>query len=138
MRQDAFGTYYISNEMMDGLNFLKARTRPDEVVFATWETSRMIPGYSGNTVLWGHWAMSVDLEERKQWDARLFDKNSNWQDPQRSDDFWGAGVQYIFADDGMKESIAQYPEVWRVILNDADKVFENAAVVIYRRRSRAP
>jgi hypothetical protein len=135
VRHDAYGTYYIGNEMMEGLNFLKDRTRPNDVVFATWETSRLIPAFAGNTVLWGHWAMSVDLEERKQWDAHLFDKNSNWQDPHRSNDFWGTDIQYIFADGGMKESIEQYPEVWRVMLNDADKVFANGSVVIYKHRA---
>jgi hypothetical protein len=138
VKRDVYGTYYVSDGVRDGLNFLKEKTRPDEVVFASWEASRMIPAYAGNTVLWGHWAMSVDLEERKQWDAHLFGENSNWQDPQRSSDFWGAGVEYIFADDGMKESMAQYPEVWRVMLNDADKVFDNGSVVIYKHRTGRP
>ena len=47
-------SYYIPDNVLAGLNFLKERTKPDELVFATWQTSRLIPAYSGNTVLWGH------------------------------------------------------------------------------------
>lgn len=69
-------SYYIPDDVLEGLNFLKERTKPDEVVFATWETSRLIPAYSGNTVLRGHWAVSVDAENRKRWYARLFNATS--------------------------------------------------------------
>jgi hypothetical protein len=135
VRRNANGTYYISNEMLDALNFLKDNSRPNEVVFATYDTSRLIPAFSGNTVLWGHWAMSVDLEEREQWNAHLFNESPNWQDRQRSRDFWGTGIQYILADGDLRESIEQNPDMWRVILNDADKVFVNTSVAIYKHRT---
>lgn len=129
---NANGTYYISNEMLDGLSFLKDKSKPDDVVFATYETSRFIPAFSGNTVVWGHWAMSVDLEEREQWNGRLFNGNANWQDRGRSSDFWGTGIQYIFADGALRSFIEQNPDMWRAILDDADQVFANSSVVIYR------
>jgi hypothetical protein len=138
VRFNADGAYFISNDVLEGLNFLKDRSRPNEVVFATYETSRLIPGFSGNTVLWGHWAMSVDLEERKQWNAHLFDKDSDWQDSQRSNDFWGTGIQYIFADGNLLRSIEHNPYMWRVILSEADEVFANNSVAIYRHRARNP
>jgi len=77
----------------------------------------------------------VDLEERRKWNAQLFDDNPNWQDPQRSDDFWRTGIQYIFADGDLRNSIEQNPNMWRVILSDADKVFANNSVVIYKHRT---
>jgi hypothetical protein len=135
VRRNAGGTYYISNEMLEGLKFLEDHSRPNQIVFATYATSRLIPAFSGNTVLWGHWAMSVDLEERRKWNAQLFDDNPNWQDPQRSDDFWRTGIQYIFADGDLRNSIEQNPNMWRVILSDADKVFANNSVVIYKHRT---
>jgi len=129
-------TYYISNEMLAGLKFLKAHSSPDDVVFATYETSRLIPALSGNTVLWGHWAMSVDLEERRQWNAQLFNDSPNWQDYQRSSEFWGTGIRYILADGDLKRSIEENPDMWRVILTDSDIVYANAAVVVYKHRDR--
>jgi hypothetical protein len=128
-------SYYIPDDVLAGLNFLKERTKPDEVVFATWETSRLIPAYSGNTVLWGHWAMSVDAENRKRWYASLFNATSEWQDPQRSQNFWGAGIQYIFADGELEQSIEQNPERWLIILASSDKVFANSSVAIYKHRT---
>jgi hypothetical protein len=138
VRRNANDTYYISNEILDGLKFLKDGSRPDDVVFATYDTSRLIPVFSGNTVLWGHWAQSVDLDQRRQWNAHLFDQSPNWQDPQRSSEFWGSGIQYIFADGDVKTSIEQNPDMWRVILNDADQVFANDSVVIYKHRALSP
>jgi hypothetical protein len=135
VRRNAGGSYYISNEMLEGLKFLEDHSRPNQIVFATYATSRLIPAFSGNTVLWGHWAMSVDLEERRKWNAQLFDDNPNWQDPRRSDDFWRTGIQYIFADGDLRNSIEQNPNMWRVILSDADKVFANNSVVIYKHRT---
>lgn len=132
--QNANGNYYISNDEREGLNFLKAHSRPDEVVFASYETSRMIPAYAGNTVVWGHWAMSVDLEERKRWMAALFNPHSIWHDPQRSKDFWGTDIHYLYADGKVRDSIRRSPEFWRVILDDADEVFANDSVLIYKHR----
>jgi hypothetical protein len=135
VRANADDTYYISNDVFAGLKFLKNSSKPNEVVFATWQTSRLIPAFSGNTVLWGHWAMSVDREERTKWLASLFGDNPTWQDRHRAHDFWGAGIQYVFADRDLKQSIEQNPDMWRVILNDADLVFANSSVLIYRHRT---
>ena len=135
VRRNDTGAYYINNETLAGLKFLKDTSKPSEVVFATWETSRLIPAFAGNTVVWGHWAMSVDSDERKEWNAHLLNESANWQDKQRSNDFWGTGIQYIFADGDVRRSIEQTPEMWRVILADADKVFEHSSVVIYKRRA---
>src|SRR5205823_5402592 len=63
-RANADGAYYLSNEKMEGLRFLSTHSDPNDVVFATIATSRLIPAFAGNTVVWGHWAMSIDLKER--------------------------------------------------------------------------
>ena len=89
VRENADGVYFVSPEMMAGLKFLKNKSKPDEVVFATLATSRLIPAYAGNTVLWGHWAMSVDIKERKKWVEKLFDEHANWDDARRGPEFWG-------------------------------------------------
>jgi hypothetical protein len=136
VKENADGAYYISNEVMEGLKFLKDNSNPNETVFATLATSRLIPAFSGNTVLWGHWAMSVDLKERKEWYANLFDQQANWDDERRGREFWAGGIQYIFADGAFKESLETSPQAWRVILKDADKVYANGSVVIYQHRDK--
>jgi hypothetical protein len=135
MKRNPSDSYFIRNDVLEGLKFLKDKSKPSEIVFATYDTSRLIPAFSGNTVLWGHWAMSVDLKERQQWDAALFNSNSNWQDIRRSSDFWGTGIEYIFADESLRKSIDHYPDMWRAILSDADIVFANHSVTIYRHRT---
>jgi hypothetical protein len=135
VRYNADSTYYISDDLLAGLKFLKERSRPQEVVFASLTTSRLIPAFSGNTVLWGHWAQAVDLQERKQWSAHLFSENPIGPDKQRSHEFWGTDIQYIFADGNLKKFIEQNPDRWRGILSDADQVFANPSVVIYRHRT---
>jgi len=129
------GAYFISNEIMDGLKFLKTNSKANEVVFASTETSRLVPAYSGNTVLWGHWAMSVDFKEREAWFNNLFHGQPNWDDGRRAGEFWGTGIQYIFADGDLQNWVKQNPPEWRVILNEADVVFTNRLVTIYKHRS---
>lgn len=126
--------YYESNDLISSLNVLKKISKPDDVVFAEMTTSRIIPAFSGNTTVWGHWAQSVDYKERRRWLEGLFHPASAWDDEARSRDFWGNGIDFILADKGFKQSLEQSPDQWRVILHDADKVFENPSVVIYRHR----
>jgi len=117
------------------LMFLKNQSKPDEIVFATVATSRLIPAFSGNTVLWGHWAMSVDRQERENWLANLINNPSKRDDEWRSREFWGAGIQYIFADGELKQSLDQNPHSWRFVLDEANVVFENGSVRIYQHRA---
>src|SRR4029077_4666708 len=116
------------------LRVLKNRSRPDDIVLASFETSRLIPAFSGNTVLWGHWAMSVDSKERRDWIADFFNPQSNWNDEQRATHFWDSGIQFIFGDGSIKKSLEENPWVWKTILRNATKIFENRLVVIYQHR----
>jgi hypothetical protein len=129
------GAYFLSNDMAQALKVLKERSKPDEVVFATLATSRVIPAFAGNTVVWGHWAMSIDQHERDNWLRNLFNSQSNLNDARRSREFWGNDIQFIFADGELKQSMEQYPDAWSVILKDARKIFENDSVVIYQRQN---
>ena len=136
VRNNADGYYYISSDVMDGLHYLKTRTKPDDVIFATVETSRLIPGFVGNTVVWGHWAQTVDLAERQNWITNLFNAHADWTDPNRAREFWSTNIQYIFADGPLKQSVVQGRSRWQTILNEADVVFTNRLVVIFKHHSR--
>jgi hypothetical protein len=132
VRNNADGYYYTSGDVMGGLHFLKTETKPSDVVFATVETSRLIPGLAGNTVVWGHWAQSVDMAERQNWITNLFNAHTDWTDPTRGREFWSTNIQYIFADGSFKQSLEQGRRQWQVILNEANIVFTNQSVVIYK------
>lgn len=138
VRDNGGGAYYISNQTLDGMKFLKQKKTPDAVVLATIATSSLIPAFSGNTVVWGHWAMSVDFKERQDWYTKLFVNYQNWDDENRSREFWGSGIDYIFADSRLKMSIEREPIKWFLILRDADEVFRNDTVVIYKLRASRP
>jgi hypothetical protein len=136
LKNNADGTYFVSDEIMKGLMFLKNRSRPNEIVFALPTTSRLIPAISGNTVLWGHWAMSVDGQERENWFANLVNEPSNPDRDGRGREFWGIGIQYVFADGELKRAFDQNPPAWRFILKEANVVFENDSVRIYQHRNK--
>jgi len=138
VRTNAGDAYFVRDDVMEGLNFLRQNSDPDEVVFATVSTSRLIPGFAGNTVVWGHWAMSVDHGERDRWFSGLFARGSDWTNDARAEEFWGTGIDYIFADGLLKTGIERNPEAWRVILAEADRLFANPSVLIFRHRDRRP
>jgi hypothetical protein len=132
---NVFGVYYISPGVDAGLNYLKQHSNPDDVVMASLGTSLLIPAYAGNTVVWGHWAMAVDTEERKAWSRDLFSPPQNWYDDARAKKFWGSGIDYIFADGVIKKAMEKTEFYkWQTILDDAQEVFRNKDVVIYRHR----
>jgi len=133
---NVFGVYYISPAVDAGLNYLKRHSKPDDVVMASLGMSLMIPAYAGNTVVWGHWAMAVDTEERKAWSRALFSPPQNWYDEARAKNFWGSGIDYIFASGVIKKGMekAEFYK-WQIILDHAQEVFRNDEVVIYRHRT---
>jgi hypothetical protein len=137
VRANHDGSYYLSDELFEGLKVLRDRTRPDQIVFALPFTSRLIPALSGNTVVWGHWAMSIDSKERQVSLAKCLGLESPLSADERASEFWGSGIQIIFADGQLKQYIDEHPSIWGVILRDATKIFENQSVVIYERKNGA-
>lgn len=133
-RRNADGAYRISRDVLDGLNYLKKNSRPEEIVFAGTATSLKIPAYAGNTVIWGHWAQSVGLKERTLWAHRVFDADSGLTDPERTREFYAMGVRYVFLDGSMRALYEKRPALWMTA--GADKVFENPEVLIFKRRNR--
>jgi len=130
VKANADSAYFVNHEIIDGLKVLQQRSRPEDVVFAALATSRFIPAFSGNTVVWGHWAMSIDVKERQNWSMDVFSAQS---DEKRSAEFWGSDIQFVFADGEVKQWFENHPFMARLILKDAKKVFENSSVVIYQR-----
>ncbi|HUJ10703.1 MAG TPA: hypothetical protein VL171_11810 [Verrucomicrobiae bacterium] len=132
VRQNVDGVYYVGTDMLNALTFLKHDSNPDDIVFATYSTSQLIPAFSGNTVVWGHWAMSVDFDRRTEWVSNIFDPQSDCDPAKRSREFWGAGIKFILADGELKQWIGKMHPAW--LTKGTDKVFQNTAVTIYRKR----
>jgi hypothetical protein len=131
-------SYFITDDVMKGFDFLSSRNTPNDLVFADISTSRLIPAFSGNTVLWGHWAQTIDLQDRGKWLQSLFNPQSDWNDQSRRITFWGSGIEYIFATAELKQNLDAFPSHWRVILMGSPKVFENPSVIIYQRPGTLP
>jgi hypothetical protein len=136
VRSNQAGAYYLSDDFVGGLRFLREKTNPRALVFATPAASGLIPAYAGNTVLWGHWAMSVDVKERQKWFELLCSPGSGWDEAKRGQEFWGSGIEYVFADGTFNEAVRASAWPWSVILREADKVFENRSVTIYRHKDK--
>jgi len=135
VQENPGGLYYIDPDTLHALEFLKHDSNLNDVVFATKATSSLIPAFSGNTVVWGHWAMSVDLRKRTQWVSDVFAGQSGWDLARRRQEFWDAGIRYIFVSGALKQLFGQRDLSW--LIQGTDKVFENASVTIYRRRDTA-
>jgi hypothetical protein len=130
VKANAQEAYLLSDEVMEGLTVLKQQSKPNDVVFASPHSSRLIAALSGNTTVWGHWAMAVDRKERMSWFQNLFTIVS---DQNRSEEFWSNDIQFIFADGELKQGVEQSPFGWGPIIRDARKIFQNGSVVIYQR-----
>lgn len=126
------GQYRLSPGMTAALKFLEAHSRRSDVVFSDPWTSAKICAFAGDTVVWGHWAQGVDAPQRQAWVDSVFSPASGLSADQRRRLFWGSGVDYVFVRGlwraGMNTGYG--PE----LLRDADEIFVNEAVTIYRRR----
>ncbi|HUI07891.1 MAG TPA: hypothetical protein VL486_12900 [Verrucomicrobiae bacterium] len=131
-KENKGGFYYIDADTFNALDFLKHNSDPDDIVFATEATSSLIPAFSGNTVVWGHWAMTVDFRRRIQWVSGVLGERLGWDRDRRRREFWDAGIKFIFVSGALKRRFAMEDFSW--LLRGTEKVFENASVTIYRKR----
>ncbi len=133
--ENSDGEYRISIGMKTALDFLRAYSRPQDVVFAEPRTSGKICAYSGNTVFWGHWAQSVDFDERQDWIMGVLAADSPLTPEQRRRQFWDAGMNYIFLDGSWRKLFKSEPAA--ALLLGAEKIYGSNEVDIYRRAGDA-
>lgn len=118
--------YYISDNLREAMKSLERESRSEDLVFAAVSTSTLLPAYSGNTVLWGHWAMSVDLSERLAWKEGVFGMGPT---EQAGRGLVKAGVKYILVDDQFRNEFGDpEPEFFSAY----GKIFEKGEVAVYR------
>ncbi len=77
--------------------------------------------------------MSVDIQRRDQWVTHVFfGEGWGWDLKERRREFWGAGIKFIFVSGELKQWFDETHPSW--LTQGTDKVFENASVIIYRKR----
>lgn len=112
---------YLSNDEMRALNWM-AETMPSHgLVLAGPETSRWIPGWSGQRVVYGHPFETVNAEKTLQWVEEYYQDRAGPVD----DVFDGERVDWIFY--GPREAL-QYPGFNTAGL---DVVYETGQVKIF-------
>lgn len=118
--------YYMSDGVSEAMRFLRTESAPEDLVFAALSTSTLVPAFAGNTVLWGHWAMSVDFEKTLRWKDEVFARGAG--EPAAAE-LLKAGVRYVLVDDAFRESFgAPAPE----FSAHYRKVFEKNGAAVYR------
>ena len=68
--------FYVPRDLATVLDSLSKESGPDQIVLSSIPTSQLIPGWSGNTVVYGHWAQTVDQAARDAWVARVLEPRS--------------------------------------------------------------
>lgn len=122
--------YWIKNEIIEGMEYLKINSKPEDIVFASYPISRLLPAYSGNTVVWGHWSQSVDYAKRVEWYKNIFGAQSDWNNLKRNMEFWSLGIKYVFLEVDSMDSL--HSSFDGRIITGTKKVFTNRSVVIYK------
>jgi hypothetical protein len=62
-----------SSAQLAALDWLDEHLSDEDVVLASYDTGNLVPGRTGRRVFLGHWALSVDWEERKRLVEAFFD-----------------------------------------------------------------
>ena len=98
LRRDDTCQLRMRDDVAAALAFLRASTSPDDVVLASLRTSTLVPAFAGNTVVWGHWAQSVDVASRRAWLREVvLDPRSPLAESDRLQRLLDARVRYFLA-----------------------------------------
>ena len=127
--------FAVDADVWKTLEYLRANTRPSDVVFARPGLSSLIPAVSGNTVIWGHWAQSVDVAQRRSMLQKVFSPDSGLSDAQRSGEFWSMGVKYVLVDPWFRQEFLAEDPRW--LTGDLQEIWESGATAVYK-KSGAP
>jgi hypothetical protein len=111
IRSDPFA-YFDSDAFSQVGRFLDRETDANEVVLADLAVSRSVPGRSGNTVIFGHWAQSVDLRERADWFKQLFSAASPLSDHQKRRSLMGSPVSLVLVDERLRRMMGGQVSPW--------------------------
>jgi hypothetical protein len=106
-------------------------TRSSDVVFARPGLSSLIPAVSGNTVIWGHWAQSVDVDQRVSALRGVFSPGSGLSDAQRSGEFWSMGMKYLLVDPWFRQQLLSADAQW--LTGDLRQLWESGATGVYQK-----
>ena len=79
---------------MEAIEWLGARTKPDEVVLSSQQTGNLIPAVAGNAVVVGHWAETIGFQEKQRFVKTFFDERTT--DEQRREILERFRVSYLF------------------------------------------
>jgi hypothetical protein len=127
--------YMVSDGVMEAMRYLQKNTNSEEIVFARPSTSCLIPAFAGNTVVWGHWAQSVDRSKRFAWYANVFDESSAWSEERRRKEFWDARIEYVLTDrDPSYDDVFTIGNLPAWLAADVEEVFVGSDVVIYKKK----
>ncbi len=74
-RDRTFGRF-LPDDVVRALDVLDRLTGEDDVVLAGPALAGLVPGWSGATAFWGHWALTVDLARKRTLASRLLAPDS--------------------------------------------------------------
>ncbi len=120
--------YRIGSGLSQALEFLRENTRREDVVFSDVSTSAKICALTGDTVVWGHWAQSVDALDRQQW---ISDALLQRTKVDRSMAFWNSGFDYLFLYGVTRDAFREPPN--SDLLWGAEKIYSRDDAEIFRR-----
>ena len=117
--------YAVSPDLAAALTFLRVQVPHDEVVLATFETSRLIPAWAGQPVIWGHWAQSVDLATRREEMRRALHPGGRVAPALRAEAFWSSGARWVVVDTLLRDAFSGAEPPWftattRVVFEQGD------------------
>jgi len=71
------GLIYSKKTWLEGMYWLDKNTKPEDVVLASYMASVLIPGFSGNTVYYGHSWSTIDFSKKADLMNRFFQGKMN-------------------------------------------------------------
>ena len=114
--------YFLDKSELEAMQWLEANTNRKDVVLSSYGVGNYIPRISGNKVFLGHWAQTIDFQDKKALAAKFFSTNG---DDFRKDLIKSYGIGYVYYGIEERKLGSLNPDYMQ-------KVFENEKVMIFK------
>ena len=113
--------YFLDKSELEAMQWLEANTNRKDVVLSSYGVGNYIPRISGNKVFLGHWAQTIDFQDKKALAVKFYSTNG---DDFRKGLIEEYSINYVYY--GIEER-----KMGSIIFNNSKIIFENEEVTIF-------
>lgn len=120
--------YYLKRDLVEAMDWIDQNASSSEVILSSYEIGSFIPRFTGNKVYLGHWAQTIDINEKKRQVKSFFDEMSM---SERKDFLLDNQIDYIFLSPYESREVEKLQRDFN-ISDLLELIYRNSSASIYK------